>query len=53
MWRRREVVGDWEDAICIALLTEDPGSFVVITEEDDPETDGERYCLLVPAWGKA
>ncbi len=52
-WRRREVEGDWEDAICVALLTESPCSFVIITEDDDPDTDGERYCLIVPAWGEA
>ncbi len=52
-WSRREVDGDWEDAVCIALLTEAPCSFVVITEHDDPEAAGERYCLLVPQWGEA
>lgn len=52
-WRRQEVEGDWEDAICFALLTEDPGSFVVITEDEDPETKGQRFVLLVPEWGEA
>ena len=52
-WRRREVEGDWTEAICIALLTEDPCSFVVITEGEEPEEPGERYCLLVPPWGEA
>jgi hypothetical protein len=53
VWRRHDVDGSWDDAICFALLTEPPCSFVVITEEDDPNTGGERYCLLVPTWGTA
>lgn len=52
-WRKREIVGSWEDVVCEAILTEQTCAFVIITEEDDPEAEGDRYLLLVPPWGEA
>lgn len=52
-WERRDVVGDWEDAIAEALLHEEPGTFIVITDGDGPEVPGDKVILVVPEWGEA
>lgn len=52
-WERRDVCGELDDVVAHALLTEAPGSFIVITENDDPEAPGEKLIIVVPEWGIA
>ena len=52
-WVQRDVCGGLRDLVVYALLNEEPGSLIVITEDDDPEGPGERWTLVVPQWGQA
>lgn len=52
-WERRDVEGSLKDVVSAALLNEEPGTLIVITENDDPEAPGEKWMMVIPEWGEA
>ena len=54
-WRSRSVDGEIIDIVVDALLSEEPGSYCVVTdaEADTPDESSSSYAFVVPPWGQA
>ena len=52
-WVRREVVGDIDEIVSEVILCEPTGTYVVITEGEDPTTPAPKIAIIIPPWGEA
>ena len=54
-WSSRAVDGDLLEVVSEAMLHEEPGSFVVVTDGDaeTPDAASERFAFVIPEWGFA
>ena len=53
VWERREVYGDLDEVVALAVLSEPVGTLIVITDGEEPDEPGDKYVIVVPPWGAA
>ena len=53
VWYSEEVEGDPQDVVVEVILTHKPGTFVVVSDGDDPDSGTAYARFIVPEWGVA